>query len=326
MIFHDFHQQNSCIWKVGDPPLQKGGLCCAIGNFDGVHKGHQKLLAMAADTARQGGLPFCVITFAPHPGRYFRPDDPPFLIIDNDLKDRALAEAGADIIIHLCFDKNLQMMTPWQFVSQVLCDAFDVRHLFAGADFTFGRGREGNMACLEKLGRAGNLNIVPVPLHRDDDHNIITSTRIREAIKAGDIDRAITMLGHKPMISGRVEEGDQRGRHLSFPTANIRLGNCIEPAYGVYAITATLEDETSPDHIIKGVANIGRRPTVNDRGVLVEAHLFDFDRDIYEQRLTLHLHGYLRAELKFADLEALKAQIKKDIKDAKNWLKSENLP
>lgn len=307
-------------WSVGDGVLETGGLCCAIGNFDGVHKGHQALIGKARSAARARGLPLAVICFSPHPRRYFQPDQPPFLLMDTHTKLKMLAEQQVDMVIEITFDAKLQMMGPEEFVRDVLHQALDVRHLFAGADFAFGKGRSGTMELLQEYGQPLGMAVEALSLILDEGADIITSTAIRTALQTPDLELAAALLGRVPILSGIVAEGDKRGRQLNFPTANIALQDCMAPAFGVYAIKAGLEREDGSERMLAGVANIGRRPTVNDRGILAEAHLFDFAEDIYGQRLNLYLHRFIRPEQKFDGLEALTAQIAKDVAHARDIL------
>lgn len=314
-------RSQSIHWTAGDPPLGLGDLVCAIGNFDGVHKGHQVVLAAARNCSVKTSLPLAVVSFSPHPRQYFRPSDPPFLLQNETAKEACLQALGVQLIIHVQFDKTLQEYSPEAFVEKVLIQAFSVKHLFAGADFAFGKGRAGSMALLAQMGQPFGLTVQPVDIHKDIGQVAVSSSRIRTALQAGQIDLAREMLGRAPSVCGQVIMGDQRGRLLDFPTANVALGDCLEPAYGVYAVTADLVHEGRTITGLAGVTNIGRRPTVNDRGVLAETHLFDFHDDIYGGLLTIHLQAFLRPEKKFDGLDALKAQIAEDAEQARQILK-----
>ena len=307
-------------WTVGTGALGKGEICGAIGNFDGVHKGHQALIAHAGRVAKQAGLPLAVICFDPHPRKYFQRDHAPFLLMDSHTKARMLATQGVDIVIEITFDAALQTMSPEAFVRDVLHTALNVRHLFAGADFAFGKGRAGSVEFLQESGQALGIMVESVSLVASSKQSIISSTAIRQALQKPDLALAESLLGRKHILSGLVVEGDKRGRQLNFPTANIALGECMAPAFGVYAVTAELETENGDARQLAGVANIGKRPTVNDRGILAEAHLFDFAEDIYGQRLSLNLHSFIRPEQKFDGLDALTAQIARDVASARQIL------
>lgn len=312
-----------CRWSAGDNALNKGPLCCVIGNFDGVHKGHQALIKKAYDRAQSAGLPLAVICFNPHPRRYFQPSHPPFLLMDSQTKYALLFSQKVEQIIEITFDHAIQNMSPEGFVKDVLKDALNVKYLFAGADFAFGKGRVGTMQSLQEYGRELDMQVQAVSLVAQSAEDIISSTAIRTALENADLPKAEALLGRAHIIAGPVIEGDKRGRLLNFPTANIALADCLAPAYGVYAVTAELEDEKTQRKTLCGVANIGKRPTVNDRGILAEAHLFDFDQDIYGKRLCLYLHKFLRAEQKFTGLDALTAQIAKDAEAAKTVLRAQ---
>ena len=308
-------------WAFGNSPINQGNMVCAVGNFDGVHKGHQAVIAAAKSCANKSGLPLAVVTFSPHPRQYFRPSDAPFLLQTKSSKNTCLAALGVQYVIHVHFNKTLQELSPEVFVEDVLIKAFSVRYLFAGSDFAFGKSRAGSMNSLAEMGKRFGLDVHPVDLFADTGQMPISSSRIRAALQAGQINLAAEMLGRQPSISGPVVMGDQRGRLLNFPTANLKLGECLEPAFGVYAVKTEIDKADGWRQLIEGVTNIGRRPTVNDRGVLAETHLFDFDEEIYGCQLTVHLHAFLRPEQKFDGLDALRDQIAKDAEQARQILK-----
>ena len=293
-------------------------MVAAIGNFDGVHKGHQHLIQTAKMMANDLGVAFGIITFAPHPRAFFRPQDPPFLLMDETQKQKTLSSYGADVIVQIAFNDDLRIASPEEFVEEILAP-LQIIHLFAGRDFAFGKARAGDIAHLTALGRPFDMKVTGVSLAIDEHHMVISSSRIRAALQAGQVDLATDMLGRAPMIAGTVIKGDQRGRTIGFPTANLSLASQLQPAFGVYAITAQIEGE---GRVFDGVANIGLRPTVNDRGVLAEAHLFDFQDDIYGQRIEISLQGYVRAEMKFEGIDALKQQIQDDATRAREILAS----
>lgn len=305
-------------WQVGDTPLKGEPLCCAIGNFDGVHKGHQHIISHAVQTARDLNMKSAVVSFSPHPRSYFRKEDAAFLLMDETQKKAQIRALGVDYMIVIHFNAALQQMSAQEFVQSVLVDALHISKLFAGSDFAFGKGREGSMAALAEQRDNIALEAVPVTLLNDSQNMAISSSRIRAALQAGQLDLAAQMLGRAHILSGEVIMGDQRGRQLDFPTANFSMENLLHPAFGVYAVRAWLDDDKdSHAQPIYGVCNIGRRPTVNDRGVLAETHLFDFDRDIYGHRLSIELLDFIRPEQKFSSLEALRHQIAADCKVAR---------
>ena len=206
-------------WAFGNPPLNQGEMVCAIGNFDGVHKGHQAVIGAAKFCAVQSGLPLAVVTFLPHPRQYFRPSDAPFLLQSKSSKNCCLAALGVQHAIHVHFDKMLQELLPEVFVEDVLIKAFSIRHLFAGSDFAFGKSRAGSMDSLTEMGKRFGLVVHPVELCTDTGQMAISSSRIRAALQAGQIDLAADMLGRQPSVSGPIGRGDQRGRLWDFPTA-----------------------------------------------------------------------------------------------------------
>jgi riboflavin kinase/FMN adenylyltransferase len=299
-------------WRALPPDAR--GATIAMGNFDGVHLGHAQVVR-AAHAARPDA-PLAVLTFEPHPRELFRPDDPPFRLTLSAERADALAKLGVATIYELPFDHDFSMMTAEHFIADVLYNGFGAAHLACGPDFAFGHRRGGDVALLadrvETLGIG--LSIVP-PLA--DEAGPLSSTRIRRALQDGYPDRANAALGRAWAIRGTVAHGDKRGRTIGFPTANIALGRHLEPARGVYAVTTTLPDGRT----VKGVANIGRRPTVNEGPESrLEVNLFDFAEDLYGQELSVALHSFLRGERRFAGLEELKAQIAADAGEARKLL------
>ena len=304
-------------WQIGDAPLDGPPLAAAIGNFDGVHRGHQKLVMAACEAAKRDGLMPAIITFYPHPRDFFRQEAAPFLLVDNAEKDRLLSGLHVERIIHVSFDDALRRTDAEDFVSSVL-PAIGVKQLFAGADFAFGRGRGGQIDTINDYGAAVGIKAYSVPLLQDDNSVVISSSRIRAALQAGDPSAAAAMLGRDWAVTGTVITGDQRGRTIGFPTANIALENLQHPAFGVYAVEIDLDDgQAAPRRLAGGVANIGIRPTFEERGVLCEAHLFDGNYELYGQRLLVRLKAFLRPEQRFAGIDELLAQIAADAKQAR---------
>ena len=297
-------------------PAEARGATVALGNFDGVHRGHAHLIR-AAHAARPD-LKLAVLTFEPHPRALFRPDDPPFRLTLSSERAAALEALGVRLIYEVAFDAAFSRLTGEQFIAEVLHGALGAAHLACGPDFAFGHRRGGSVPLLteraEQLGMG--LTIVP-PLA--DSQGPLSSTRIRRVLQDGYPERATADLGRPWAIRGIVAHGDQRGRTIGFPTANVPLGQHLEPARGVYAARVRLADGS--EHA--GVANIGRRPTVND-GVesRLEVHLFDFDADLYGREVSVALHAYLRAEQKFASFEALRGQIVADAEAAREMLRA----
>lgn len=304
-------------WQIGDAPLDGPPLAAAIGNFDGVHRGHQKLVMAACEAAKRDGLMPAIITFNPHPRDFFRQEAAPFRLADNAEKDRLLSGLHVERIIHVSFDDALRRTDAEDFVSSVL-PAIGVKQLFAGADFAFGRGRGGQIDTINDYGVAVGIKAYSVPLLQDDNSVVISSSRIRAALQAGDPSAAAAMLGRDWAVTGTVITGDQRGRTIGFPTANIALENLQHPAFGVYAVEIDLDDgQAAPRRLAGGVANIGIRPTFEERGVFCEAHLFDGNYELYGQRLLVRLKAFLRPEQRFAGIDELLAQIAADAEQAR---------
>ena len=295
-------------------PDSARGTVAALGNFDGVHRGHVHLLHTLR-TARPDH-PLSVVTFAPHPRELFRPQDPPCRLMLPSVRARTLEEQGVSEIFQISFDEAFSHLSAEAFVKDVLLRHLGVAHVACGADFAFGHRRTGNTDSLEALLAPHGVGLTIVP-QLADEGGPISSSRIRRLLKEGYPERAAQELGRPWAIVGPVIHGDQRGRLLGFPTANIPLGQHLEPARGVYAVRITLPD----GRIIPGVANLGRRPTINDgQESRLEAHLFDFSEDLYGQTLSVALIALLREEKRFSGLEALKAQITQDAQQARTQL------
>jgi riboflavin kinase/FMN adenylyltransferase len=295
-------------------PEDARGATVALGNFDGIHLGHASLIR-AAHAARPD-VPLAVLTFEPHPREVFRPDDPPFRLTLSAERADALAALGVDLLYELPFNHEFSLMTADDFVGKVLHQGVGARHLVSGLDFAFGHRRGGDASFLAPRAEAFGMGLTLVPLVTDAQ-GPISSTRIRRALQDGYPERATAELGRPWAIRGIVSHGDKRGRTIGFPTANVPLGRHLEPARGVYAVTTRLADGST----LKGVANIGRRPTVNaGTESRLEVNLFDFSGDIYGTDITVALHTYIRSEIKFAGLDELKAQIASDAAEAKRLL------
>lgn len=291
----------------------------AVGNFDGVHRGHRFLLDRTIAFAESIGAQPAAVVFDPHPRRYFRPADPPFLITTAPMRDALLLEAGAARVFALAFDDALSALSPEAFVREVLKGRLGLAGVVTGKDFRFGAGRAGDAASLVELCAAHGIRALIVEPLADQQHtDKIGSTAIREALLSGAVDRAATMLGRPWRVTACVERGRQIGRTLGFATANLTLGALIEPRRAVYAVRANIGERR-----FDGVANFGRKPTVGDVSPLLEVHLFDFSGDLYGRTLSVDFIAFLRDERKFDSLDALKAQIAADCIDAKRKL-SEN--
>ncbi|KXV12776.1 bifunctional riboflavin kinase/FAD synthetase [Gluconobacter oxydans] len=295
-------------------PAAARNTVAALGNFDGVHRGHVHLL----DTLRMArpDHPLSVVTFDPHPRTLFRPQDPPFRLMLPDVRAAALGEQGVDHVFQIPFDAEFSRLSAEQFVNDVLVNGLGVAHVACGADFAFGHRRTGNIERLETLLAPHGIGLTIVP-QLSDEGGPISSSRIRRLLQEGYPERAAQELGRPWSITGPVMHGDQRGRLLGFPTANIPLTQHVEPARGVYAARVTLPD----GRVIPGVANIGRRPTINDgQESRLEVHLFDFNEDLYGQILSVALIALLREEKRFSGLDELKTQIAADAAQARSIL------
>ena len=306
-----------------DLPMNARGAVVAIGNFDGIHKGHQAVINEAGTIARASNRPWAVMSFEPHPDALFQPDREPFRLSTMRTKAHMIEELGVDELLIQTFDFAFAGLTAQQFVENVLVGGLGASHVVAGYDFQFGQKRQGNCDLLLKMGREKGFGFTAVPKVVDSDGVLYSSTRVRELLREGDVHGAAEVLGRPAELEGRVEHGDQRGRQLGFPTANLHLGEFIRPAKGVYAIRAGV-DEGLKTQWINGVCNVGTRPTF-DKGddVVLEAHLFDFDGDLYGKHLRVQLIERLRPEQKFDGLDAIKAQIAIDCEKAREILAKE---
>jgi riboflavin kinase/FMN adenylyltransferase len=293
------------------PPAARGA-AVALGNFDGVHKGHAAVLR-AAHAARPAA-PRAVLTFEPHPREYFRPQDPPFRLTLAAERAAALAELGVDILYELPFDAAFAHISAEAFIREVLHAGLGAAHLACGADFAFGHRRGGDILLLAARAEELGIGLTVVPAVADAQ-GPISSSRIRRLLQDGYPGRAADLLGRPHVIRGEVAHGDKRGRTIGFPTANIALDRHLEPLRGVYAVTAVINGA-----VVKGVANIGQRPTVGGTESRLEAHFFDFAGDLYGQELSVALIHFLREEQKFASFAALKAQITADAAQARALL------
>lgn len=306
----------------GDVPEACRGAVVAIGNFDGVHRGHRALIAHAKEIAQAKGRRLGVLAFEPHPQEFFRPSRECFRLTPFRAKARLLAEQGVEILYALAFDSAMAGKTAEDFVRDVLASGLGVNTVLVGADFRFGKARAGDAALLARLGEACGFDVdvfTPVIAH---DAQKISSSEIRAALKAGRPEEAAKLLGHRWTIEGRVERGDARGRTLGYPTANMRLDSYLQPAFGVYAVRATVIENEQPGGTYGGVANLGIRPMFRTDAPLLETYLFDFSGDLYGKHLAVELIAFLRGEENFDSLEALKAQMTRDAGAAQEKLRA----
>jgi riboflavin kinase/FMN adenylyltransferase len=295
-------------------PEELKGAIIALGNFDGFHLGHQAVVGRAVQRGAHERRPVIVATFDPHPVRHFKPDTPPFRLTTLDQREELFAHAGADAMLVFRFGAELASTTAEDFVVKLLGQHLGAAGVVTGDDFSFGKGRGGNVQVLREIGAAHGIIAETVGAVLLDGTRI-SSGRIREALQAGDPHSAIKQLTRPFAIRSEVIHGDKRGRDFGWPTANMKLGNYLRPAYGVYAVRVRLPDGSEHD----GVANLGQRPMFEPEELL-EAHLFDFAGDLYGQQIEVALHHYLRPEARFATHDELIAQIGRDADQAKELL------
>lgn len=295
-------------------PAEARGSAVAVGNFDGVHRGHEAVIREAGALAKAAGVPWSVLTFEPHPRSVFRPDDPPFRLTPFRAKARLIEALGVDELFVLSFDKAFSQRSAEDFVNSVLVDGLDAGHVVAGYDFVFGHGRKGNCETLLQMGQQKGFDFTAVHAVLDEAGEVFSSTRVRDALSGGNPKLATRLLGRPFEVEGHVAHGDQRGGGIGFPTANLPLDDYTQPKFGVYAVRVGLLDAKDAGKLTwhDGAANLGVRPTVGCDGPLLEAHLFDFDGNLYGKHIRVQLLDYLRPEKKFDGLDALKAQIAAD--------------
>ena len=295
------------------------GSAVAVGNFDGVHRGHQAVIAEAGHAAAAIGVPWAVLTLEPHPRSVFMPQGEPFRLTPFRSKARYIQELGVDTLVVLHFDGEFSRRSAESFVHDVLVGGLRAKHVVSGYDFVFGHGRRGTCELLLHMGKEEGFDFTAVSAVEDEKGEIFSSTRVREFLRAGNPAAAAGILGRPFEIEGRVVEGEKRGRAIGYPTANLALDDYLRPALGVYAVRVACENEGGALWR-GGVANLGRRPTFDGESILLEAHLFDFDGNLYGQHLRVSLVDFLRPEKKFDGLEALKAQIAIDGHQAREVL------
>lgn len=295
------------------PPLR--GAIVAMGNFDGFHRGHQAVVARAVEWARAEGRPAIVATFDPHPVLLFNPDAEPFRLTTLDQRQRLFGAAGAQAMLVFRFDRAFAARGPQQFVDYLI-HHIGAAGVVTGEDFTFGKGRGGTIASLAALGGPLGLRSDAVAPIRDESGEVVSSSRVRAALRAGDCALATRLLTRPFAIEGTVVHGDKFGRKLDFPTANLDLGDYARPAYGIYAARGRLPGGL----VVDGAANLGIRPMIDPPKELLEPHFFDFSGDLYGQTIEVELIERLRGEAKFDSFEALKAQIAADCVAARQIL------
>lgn len=307
------------IRHISRTPDELRGGAVAVGNFDGMHRGHRALIGHCRAMADAINGPALALTFEPHPRSLFQLDAPPFRLTPFRGKSRLLASLGIDGLINLRFDKRISHLPPEDFIRNILVRGLGARHVVVGYDFVFGHHRAGNVEMLRQQGERHGFGLTVLePVTHDDD--VCSSTIIRVDLESGRCRRAAELLGHWWEIEGRVRGGERRGRQLGFPTANLHLHRtALRPAQGVYAIRFGLKED-GRTHWYPGVANLGHRPTFDGKSVILEAHLFDFSGDIYGRHGRVAFVEHLRPERKFDGLDAIKAQIALDCQQAREIL------
>jgi riboflavin kinase / FMN adenylyltransferase len=301
------------------------GAVLAMGNFDGLHRGHALLIGQARDLARLRGQPAAVLTFEPHPRSVFLPSCEPFRLTPFRVKERELAKHGIDLLFVQHFDLGFAAKSAEDFISEIIVGAIGASHVVVGWDCTFGNRRRGTADLLREAGSEHGFGVSVIEPIRAPDQTVYSATHIRELLQAGRPREAAALLGRFWEIDGRVQTGDRRGRTIGFPTANLGLGDFLRPAFGVYAVRVSGDGPDDPlaGRTVDGVANLGLRPTVGGLEPRLEAHLFDVGIDLYGRHLRVALVEFIRPERKFAGLDALKAQIAEDAAHARTILAAE---
>ncbi|WP_128891546.1 bifunctional riboflavin kinase/FAD synthetase [Erythrobacter sp. HKB08] len=292
------------------------GAIIALGNFDGFHKGHQAVAGEAIRWAREEGRPSIVATFDPHPVRFFKPDVPPFRLTTLEQRQELYLAAGATAMLVFHFDGELAGTSAEDFVTELLGKRLGAAGVVTGEDFTFGKARGGNVDVLREVGKTCGIEARTVgPV--GDTGEVVSSSRIREALRNGDPQEAARLLTRPFAIRGIVEHGDKRGREIGYPTANLSIESYLRPKYGIYAVTGRI---LATGEELKGAANIGVRPQFEPPKELLEPYFFDFSGDLYGQEIEVAFHHFLRPEAKFDSLDELMAQMEKDCAEAKRLL------
>jgi riboflavin kinase/FMN adenylyltransferase len=299
-------------------PAGLRGAVVALGNFDGMHLGHQAVIGEAVRTARAQGKAAAVMTFEPHPRAFFNPAQEPFLLSPFRIKARIIEAMGVDYLYVLSFDREFSQRSADNFIDEILIKGLGASHIVVGSDYVFGKGRGGNVALLQsRVGPA--FGVTAVAERKDAAGTRYSSTTIRAYLKDGQCRAAAGLLGRYWEIVGRVEHGDQRGRFMGFPTANLPHRDGLDPKRGVYAVRAGV-DRGGETVWHDAIANFGHRPTFDKKDVLLEVHVFDFNENLYQKHLRVALIDYIRPEMKFSGIEAIKAQIAKDCETARAML------
>ena len=322
-------------WKIGDTqPHVEGQLAVAIGNFDGIHQGHVKLLNECKLQAQESNLAFGVVSFDPHPRDFFNPKNPSFKLLDHEEKETLLSKLGVEFLIIIEFNEELKNFNAEEFLSQILKQNFNIVKMFAGSNFKFGKNREGSIENTKNFAKSIGLDVISINLKQtnfiiENENEIISSQKIRMLIQNGQLKLANDLLGRNWYITGTVEKGKQQGREIGFPTANISLKNFLKPPLGVYVsrlkVIINKNSEICNDWL-PSISNIGTRPTVSGDSINLETHIIDlkknnFETNLYGKRIKVELIKFLRPEKKFNSLSELQKQIEIDTKRAYDFHK-----
>ncbi|MEP3892102.1 MAG: bifunctional riboflavin kinase/FAD synthetase [Hellea sp.] len=291
------------------------GAVIALGNFDGLHRGHQAVITEAKSIADEIGAPLGIGVFRPHPYRYFKADAPPFRLMTPELRAEIMPSLGVDCLYEIPFDESLREMDDTQFVDQVLHEGLGIKHVVVGEDYGFGKNRCGNVESLTRLCAKHGIGVTPMkPVGLHALYGKYGSTEIRKSLQQGDVFHAAHMLSRPWIVDGAVQQGQQRGRTINFPTANLEFGDLVRPKFGVYCVEINLPNS---DDWLPAIANTGNRPTVGGEQARLEVHIFDFDQDIYGQHVKVRFRSFIRPEQKFESFDHLRAQIERDCEGAK---------
>jgi riboflavin kinase/FMN adenylyltransferase len=291
-------------------PAEDKGAVIALGNFDGLHRGHQAVIAEAKAIADRLNAPLGIGLFRPHPFRFFKPEAPPFRLMSPAVRAEVMASLGVERLYEIPFDVALRDMDDTEFVERVLHQGLGIKHVVVGEDYGFGKNRCGNVESLTRLCTERGIGVTPMkPVGLHALYGKYGSTEIRKALKQGDVFHAAHMLSRPWIVDGVVQKGQQRGRTINFPTANLEFGDLVRPKFGVYCVEVKLDGEND---WIPAIANTGSRPTVGGEDARLEVHIFDFDRDIYGSHIQVRFRSFVRPEQKFESFDHLRAQIERD--------------
>ena len=298
------------LFSLEDLSSDENGAVVALGNFDGVHKGHQALIAEAKAKADELSAPLLVMTFEPHPRQFFSAQAPAVRLATLAQKEQSLVGCSVDVMLAVPFDREFAAMQAEDFINDLLIGQLGAKHIFAGWDFRFGSGRAGSMAMIEDLAGKAGVGVTTVQPVKDSHGEPFSSSRVRACLAAGELHAAAELLGRDWEIAGKVMPGDQIGRTIGFPTANLALGDYQRAKYGIYAVESEICGREGT--WFGGAAYLGYRPTVNGAREVFEVHFFDFDEDIYGEEIKVRLIDYIRDDAKLDSLDALKKQIEED--------------